>query len=258
MHDGDQLIEPLGPAPRFAIAFRGYDRSQVDSWLSDHGREMGDVDVSAPLAETTRRQEALESRLAELQGEGEASAKVAEEASPESLAAHVLSRAHDIARELPDRIVRDAETERQRLEESTAQALETAHARSAQIIGEAERDREQIASMADEAREQIETFRRQAEGTARERVQRRWHEATAMLAGLEVELTDLKSQHQATLSELSALQKQLEASRAELRERDRDNAALGMAAPRGSLGPGPEHRRREPEHRRRALMPLEW
>jgi septal ring factor EnvC (AmiA/AmiB activator) len=238
MHDAHQLIGPVGPAPRFAIAFRGYDRSQVDSWLSDHEREM--TDVAGPLAETTRRQQALESRLAQLQLEESKASDASEGPSPASLAAFVLRRAQDIARELPDHMAHQAEAERQLAEEATTQVIEAGRARSAQIVGAAQRDRDQVASMVDEAREQIDEFRDQANRMATEQVQRRWQPATLALAELEVELAGLRAQRHAMVSELSQLETALEATTAQLR--DSGTAEVEVVAPVASHEPELEHR----------------
>jgi chromosome segregation ATPase len=247
MHDADQLIGPVGPAPRFAIAFRGYDRSQVDSWLRDHEREM--ADVAGPLAETTRLQQALESRLADLQLDESEGQGASEGPSPESLAAFVLRRAQDIARELPDHMGHQAEAERQLAEEATTQVIEAARARSAQIVGAAQRDRDEVASMVDETRKQIDEFRDQANRMATEQVQRSWQPATLALAELEVELAGLRAQRHAVVSELSQLETALEATRAQLR--DPDTAEVEVVPPVPSHEP-------EPEHQPWALMPVEW
>jgi septal ring factor EnvC (AmiA/AmiB activator) len=248
MHDADQLISPLGPAPRFATAFRGYDRSQVDSWLRDHEGEL--AEVAGPLAATTRRQQALESRLAELESpEAPDESDEPDELSPQSLAAFVLGRAHDIARELPDHIVRDAETERQRLAKTTTQAIQIARARSAQIIGAAQRDLDRVASAVDEARRQIDVFREQADATARARVQRTWQETTAALAELEVELAGLRAERHAVVSELSQLEEEIEASRAQLRKVRAIDVDVVQPVEMFGL---------QPERRRWSLMPVEW
>ncbi len=247
MHEADRLIGPLGPAPRFAIAFRGYDRSQVDSWLSDH--EPDRADLAGPLAETTRRQQALESRLDELQGDGSQASDESEGPSPESLAASVLRRAQDIARELPDHMAHQAEAERHVAEEAITREIEAAQARSAEIVGAAQRDREQVASVVDEARKQIDVFREQANAMATEQIQRRWQPATAAIAELEVELARLRAQRHALLSELSELEKAVEASRSQLP--DPDPAEVEVVPPAPSHEP-------EPEHPRWALMPVEW
>jgi chromosome segregation ATPase len=210
------------------------------------------TEVAGPLAATTRRQQALESRLAELQVEGSEPSEQSEasdEPSPQSLAAFVLGRAHDIARQLPDHIVRDAEAERQRLEEITAQAIKTAHARSARIIGAAYRDRDEVDSIIDEARRQIDAFRERAHATATARAQRSWQEATAALAEVEVELAALRAERHAVLSELSQLERAVEASRAQLRKRDAIEADVVTPVARFEL---------QPERHRWALMPVEW
>jgi chromosome segregation ATPase len=248
MHDADQLIGPLGPAPRFPIAFRGYDRGQVDSWLRDHERVIADV-AAGPLAETTRRQQALETRLAELQLEEPEAQEPSEGPSPESLAAFVLRRAQDIARELPDHMAHQAEAERQLAEETTAQVIEAARARSAQIVGAAQHDRDQVASLVEETRRQIDEFRDQANRMATEQVQRSWQPATAALAELEVELAGLRAQRHAVVAELSQLETALEETRAQLR--DPDTAEVEVVPPVPSHEP-------EPEHRHGALMPVEW
>ncbi|HEY1636765.1 MAG TPA: hypothetical protein VGF64_18575 [Acidimicrobiales bacterium] len=247
MHDADQLINPLGPAPRFATTFRGYDRSQVDSWLRDHAGEL--AEVVDPLAATTRRQQALESRLAELQLESSTAPDPADELSPQSLAAFVLGRADDIASELPDHIVRDAETERRQLETTSTRAIQIARARSAQIIGAAQRDLDRVASSVDEARRQIEVLREQADATARARVQRTWQEASTAIADLEVELAGLRAERHAVVSELSQLEEEIEESRAQLRKRHAIDVDEVQPLDRLEL---------QPERRRWALMPVEW
>lgn len=247
MHDADQLIGPMGPAPRFATAFRGYDRSQVDSWLRDHEREM--AEMADPLAATTRRQQALESRLTDLQLEESAAAHASPVPSPESLAAFVVRRAYDIARELPDHMIHQAETERQRAEETSAQMIEEARARSAEIIESAQRDRERVGYMIEEAHRQLDVLGEQANTAAKERVQRRWQETSAVLAEVEVELAGLRAERHAVLYELSELEEAVEASRAQLRKRDA--IEVDVVAPVGSVEP-------QPERHRWALMPVEW
>ncbi|HEX6476288.1 MAG TPA: hypothetical protein VF005_03375, partial [Acidimicrobiales bacterium] len=222
---------------------------QVDAWLRDHEGEL--AEAADPLAAATRRQQALEARLAELQRDPPAALApaAAEEPSPQSLAAFVLDRAHDIARQLPDHIVRDAETERQRLEEITTRALQTARARSAQIVGAAQRDLDRVASTVDEARWQIDAFREQADAAARAGAQRRWQEATAAIAELEVELAGVRAERQAVLSELSELEEEVQASRAQLRKRH----AIDV-----DVVPPVERLELQPEGRRWTLMPVEW
>jgi type I site-specific restriction endonuclease len=186
--------------------------------------------------------------LAELQPD-EADVDASEVPSPESLAAFVLRRAHDIARELPDHMVHQAETERYVAEESITQVIEEARARSAEIIGAAQRDRERVGFMIDQARRQIDVDREQASGEARERVQRTWQEATVAFAELEVEMAEVRAQRDAVVSELSQLDKAVEESRSQLRKRDAID--VDVVAPVDSFEPGPERRRW-------ALMPVEW
>jgi chromosome segregation ATPase len=187
--------------------------------------------------------------LADLQLDESEGQGASEGPSPESLAAFVLRRAQDIARELPDHMGHQAEAERQLAEEATTQVIEAARARSAQIVGAAQRDRDEVASMVDETRKQIDEFRDQANRMATEQVQRSWRPATLALAELEVELAGLRAQRHAVVTALSHHETALEATRAQLR--DPDTAEVEVVPPVPSHEP-------EPEHHRWALMPVEW
>jgi chromosome segregation ATPase len=173
--------------------------------------------------------------------------------SPESVAAFVVRRAHDIARELPDHMVHQAETERQLAEATTAAMIDEARARSAEIIEAAQRDRERVGAMIDEAHRQLDFFREQANDAARERVQQRWQETSAVLAEVEVELAALRAERHAMLSELSELDEALEASRAQLRRRDA--IEVDVVPPTDTRV---DRFGRQPERPRWALMPVEW
>jgi chromosome segregation ATPase len=187
--------------------------------------------------------------LAELQLESSTAPEPADGLSPQSLAAFVLGRADDIASELPDHIVRDAETERRQLETTSTRVIQIARARSAQIIGAAQRDLDRVASTVHEARRQIEVLREQADATARARVQRTWQEATAAIADLEVELAGLRAERHAVVSELSQLEEEIEESRAQLRKRHAIDVDEVQPLDRLEL---------QPERRRWSLMPVEW
>ncbi len=241
MSQTEQLLGPDGPGPRFAVAFRGYDRVQVDSWLEAHGRWA--ADAQSRLGEMAHRAQVLESQSPE-----------PDATSPpltETLAIHVLEGAHDLARQLPEHVIRDAEAERQRLEQSAAEVVETARARSAQIVEAARSDRDEAIATLHEACEQIDVARLQTSDEAKERVRRRWEDATTALTDAEVELARLRARRQLVLSELTQLEQSIVESRRHLRE----HGATDVEAHNGAKRLRAEPR---PEQDRWALMPIEW
>jgi chromosome segregation ATPase len=257
----EQLVGPLGPAPRFAINFRGYDRIQVDAWLEAHGRQV--ADAQSRLAEMAYRTQGLESRVSGPEPDAP------EDTIPEALATHVVDRAHEIARQLPERVVRDAEAEREALQRSAAEAVETARSRSAQIVQAARHERDEARATMDKAREQTDIARRQATEQARVQVQRRWEDAAGALAGVELELAGLGARRRDILAELAQLEQSLAESREHLRQHGvaeveartepkggRTEPKGGRTEPKGGgTEPGTEP---GPEHDRWPLMPIEW
>jgi hypothetical protein len=203
----------------------------------------------ASLAETTRRERALETRLSEEERAletrlSELQPTASDPPPSEPLAALVIDRARDVARELPEHMIHDAETDRVVLEKTKQQEIETARARSAEIIGAARRDREEVAAMVDEARQQIDLFRLQASDGARKRIQRRWEDTTVAFTEVELELAGLRARRQIVFAKLAQLEESIEESRAQLRER-------GAAEPAEPSASGPEHRPW-------AVIPIEW
>lgn len=239
----DQLFAPPGPAPRFAIAFRGYDRTQVESWLEAHGRQV--ADAQSRLAEMTYRTRGLESRVSGLEPEA------SEDPIPETLATHVLDRAHEIARELPERVVRDAEAEREALQRSAAEAVETARSRSAQIVELARHEQDEARATIDEARKQTDIARQQASTQARGQVQRKWEDAAGALAEVELELAGLGARRQDILADLAQLEQSLAQAREHLRQHGAAEVEARTKPKGGSTEPGRE------DHRWH-LMPIEW
>jgi DNA repair exonuclease SbcCD ATPase subunit len=182
-----------------------------------------------------------------------------EDTIPEALATHVVDRAHEIARQLPERVVRDAEAEREALQRSAAEAVETARSRSAQIVEAARHERDEARAAIDKARKQSDIARQQASKHAREQVQRRWEDAAGALAEVELELARLGRQRQDILADLAQVEQSIAVSREHLREHGvaeveaRSEPKGGGTEP--STEPGTEP---GPEHHRWPLMPIEW
>ena len=210
---GDELQDDPGPRPRFGITFRGYDRYEVDSWLRQHDDDAGQARA---IAQATHRAQVLEARLSELEGEA------ARSPLPESLAGFVLSRTRMVAEDLPEHVTEAAEAERKAAEEATKEVIESARERSAQIVDDANRDRQEVVALVDEAKRQLDQFREQAGDTARDRVRGKWAKTTDALTEMEVQLAQVRARHEELRAELAELEESLEASRTLLRQRSAD------------------------------------
>jgi hypothetical protein len=219
--DGDQLLDDSGPRPRFGITFRGYDRYEVDSWLRQHD---GERSQAKAIAQATHRAQVLEARLSELEREA------AQSPLPETLAGFVLTRTRMVAEELPEHVTKTAEADREAAEKATKEAIEWARERSAQIVDDANRDRQEAVALIDEARKQLELFREQAGDTARERVRGKWVKTTDPLTEMELKLAQVRARREELLAELAGLEESLEASRALLRERGADERVDSSSA----------------------------
>lgn len=273
MPQTEQLLGPTGPSPRFATAFRGYDREQVDSWLAEHERRR---EEAASLAEAAEQERALESRLSELEVDSPHGSL------PEPLAAYVLDRARDVARQLPERVVHEAQAERTALQQAASEEIETARARSAQIVGAARRDQDEVAAAVDQARSQIDLLRRQASDGAKERVQHTWRNTTSALTEVELELAGLRARRQIIAAELEELEESVHDSRAQLHQDGTAHGDVGRGPAREEAAtPSNNHNtdddtneieiaalndrsrpasppKSAPEVGRWALMPIEW
>jgi ElaB/YqjD/DUF883 family membrane-anchored ribosome-binding protein len=226
----EPMTEHVAERPRFAIVMRGYDRDQVDAYLAEYERWASDAQShieagEARLTAGARRVQSLEAKVADL-----------EERSGDTLppsvrslgerAEQILRDAWEAAQELRANIMSEADAEKEKARQASEEVVAEAEKQAAEVAEHSRNQREEAAQEVEEARRRVERLIKEAEEEAEAKARAIWDEAQVQLKEARKELTRLEDQRRATLDELTRLRELLE-------------SVIGGNGPRGGGEPTP-------------------
>jgi cell division septum initiation protein DivIVA len=206
---------------RFVTVVRGYDRIEVDEYVAEVGRSLGQL--RSELADSDERRRLAEQRIEVLEGENRA-VRARLEAAPapaeegfgvraerllrlaEQEAAEVRSNAAEEAATMRQRVREDVERQRHEAEQALIARSAQFDERAAQRTAELQRREQQITEHLTAARSEAEAVQaaaRRAADQYRERVEADAEEVKARVAA---EVTQIREQAAQELDRISALE----------------------------------------------------
>ena len=199
------------PRGRFAIAFDGYRREDVDAAITDLDRRRGQLsskraETTSKLAEADRHVRALETKVSELE---------AERGAGSSLPAH-LDGFFD---EYYERLGRDArsyaisqvEAERDELSR-TADIVESTRVQAEEIVAKAAAERDALKRSLEDSRRQVDHILEDGKATADRGARERWKKTEDRLREAVVELERLRDQQRSVLDAVAELHEEIDNS----------------------------------------------
>jgi ElaB/YqjD/DUF883 family membrane-anchored ribosome-binding protein len=141
-------------------------------------------------------------------------------------AEQILRDAWEAAQELRANIMSEADAEKEKARQASEEVVAEAEAEAAKVAEHSRNQREEAAQEVEEARRQVERLIKEAEEEAEAKARAIWDEAQVQLKEARKELTRLEDQRRATLDELTRLRELLE-------------SVIGGNGPRGSREPAP-------------------
>ena len=197
---------------RFPVGFGGYAREAVDTVVEQCELSISETRAQrerteASVTEADGRVQALEARVSELEDCGAAGSWVTERAN------ELLEKVRQTGRDLQDKVVSQAQAERESLKQrATTEPTEAARARAEEIVAKARRDRDQLARMVEESHRQVVELLQEGRIMAEERARVTWEKAQDGLREPVLGLLHLHEQRRTMLEEVVQLQELVDAS----------------------------------------------
>ncbi|HWC37426.1 MAG TPA: hypothetical protein VG476_02800 [Acidimicrobiales bacterium] len=194
----------------FAVVRNGYDRRQVDADVLEYERRATEArnridETEKRLAEVNEQARALEARISVLRTRSPRS--VPPGAVPVTeLAGRLIDTVSAAGDELPAQVLSDAERDKEMIERAAAEVRDDARSRAAAIVRAARRDQERANRLVAEARRQIDEHIDEGHSIAEARAQAVWDKASARLRQPMLEVEEARRQGRAIRRHLRQLQ----------------------------------------------------